>query len=99
MTKKEFGKKTWGATKSAIGLGVGFATAAVTEIICEAYAPAETAPVIRKVMYKVGTKGLSTVTGVLAADAVIEKMDKYETMVTKKEKSEEVKMEVIETEA
>ena len=90
---KNFGKMAFGATKAVITTGVGIATAAVTEIICDAYAPAGTAPAVRKVMYKVGTKGLSMVTGAIAADATLEKLEKYERVFIKKEESEEPKEE------
>ena len=89
----KFGKKVWEVTKPVIGIGVGFATAAVTEIICEAYAPSGTAPVVRKVMYKVGTKGLSMVTGAIAADAALEKLEKYEKVFIKTEESKETEKE------
>lgn len=97
MTKKEFGRKSWDGTKAVIGIGVGFATGVVTNAICEAYAPAEAAPVIRKVMYTVGSKGLSMVTGALATNATLEKLDKYEMKFLKKEESkQEVIVKVIE---
>ena len=95
MTKKEFGKKSWDGTKAVIGIGVGFATGVVTNAICEAYAPAGTAPAIRKVMYTVGSKGLSMVTGALATNATLERLDKFETKFMKKDE-EPVVMEVIE---
>ena len=97
MTKKEFGKKSWNGTKAVIGIGVGFATGVVTNAICEAYAPAGTAPLIRRVVYTAGSKGLSMVTGALATNATLERLDKCEEKFLKrKESKESVVMEVIE---
>lgn len=100
MTKKEIGKVSSETIKGVVGIATGVATGIVVDTICEAYAPAETAPIIRQVVYKVGTRGLTMVTGALATSAMMEKLDRLESVIFKKKTSEEsVVMEVIEEKA
>ena len=85
--------------KNGIGIAVGAGTWIVTEGICEYYAPAGTASAVRKVMYKIGTRGLCTVTSAVATDLTLQELDKFETGVkvlrSKKSKPE---MKVVEKE-
>lgn len=92
MTKKNIGKVAWNVTKAGVSLGVGVGTVIVTEAICTAYAPAEAASTVMKVAYKVGTRGVSMVTGAVAADLAKQELDTVESrMVTILSKKSETK--------
>ena len=67
--------------KNMIGVAVGAGTWIVTEGICEFYAPAGTAPAVKKVAYKIGSNGLCAVTSAVATDLTMQKLDAFEAGV------------------
>lgn len=98
MTKKNLGKSMWNATKTTASIAVGVGAVVVTESICAAYAPAEAASTVAKVAYKVGTKGVSMVTGAVATDLANQEINVLEeraklslSIIKKSEKKDETK--------
>ena len=85
--------------KNGIGILVGTGTWLVTEGICDYYAPAGTAPVIRKVAYKIGTHGICTVASAVATDLTLQELDKIETGIkVLRDRPSKIEMKVVEKE-
>ena len=84
MTKKEFGKQLVNGAKIVTSTVVGTGAMVVTDFVFRKYAPAETAPVLRRVTYSIGTKGVSIVTGAVAADLTTQELNNIEAMTRKR---------------
>ena len=98
MDKKEIGKKILTTVEQGTCFAVGVGTGLVTTTICMAFMPQE-APRAAAMAFRVGTYGLSGVTGSCAATLAHDEIDEAKVKgrrLLNKYKKNRVKMEVVE---